>query len=319
MMADNNARHPNRDKADMMTTPPRIPDSLYALMAEIGPRWGADTKGNVRRMIEEFTAVLKDSPKEGVHVRRDIAYGEHPRQQFDIFSPEAAATAPRAALLFAHGGAFVEGHRNRSDEIYANVLYFFARHGIVGVNIGYRLADDAKYPEASRDIGKVVAWVKEHAAELNVDPGRIFLMGHSAGGAHTASYAYDRRLHPAEGPGLAGLVIVSGRVRADSLPENPNASRVETYYGPDAGRFDDLSPVTHVTADSVPTFVAMAEFENPLIDLYCLELAYRLAMAKRRAPPVMRLKRHNHTSIIGHFNTAESALGDAILDFIAGR
>jgi acetyl esterase len=299
-----------------MSDLPEIPDALWSLMAEIGPRWGESTGANVKLMIEKFSAVLKTSPRHGIAVVRDIAYGMHPRQQFDLYRPEPLA-AKVPALLFVHGGAFVEGHRNRSPEIYANVLTFFARHGIVGLNIGYRLADDAPYPEATRDVAAVVAWVRDHADEIGVDRGKIFLMGHSAGGAHAASYTYDRRLQPASGHGLAGLIIVSGRVRADNLPENPNAQKVEAYYGTDARQYDDYSPVCHVDAKSVATFIALAEFENPLIDVYCLELAHRLAVAKRRAPSVVRLERHNHTSIIAHFNTAEEALGQAILRFIA--
>ena len=30
---------------------------------------------------------------------------------------------------------------------------------------------------------------------------------------------------------LAGSIVVSGRVRADNLPTNPNARKVEAYYG----------------------------------------------------------------------------------------
>lgn len=70
-------------------------------------------------------------------------------------------------------------------------------------------------------------------------------------------------------------------------------------------------------AESVPTFIAFAEYENPLIDLYCTELAFRLATAKRRAPPLLRLRGHNHSSIVAHFNTAEDLLGREVLHFIA--
>jgi acetyl esterase len=142
-------------------------------------------------------------------------------------------------------------------------------------------------------------------------------MGHSAGGAHAGSYAYDRRLHPADGPGIAGLLIVSGRVRADDRADNPNARRIAEYYGAVSSIYDDVSPLSHVDQDSVATFIAVAEFENPLIDVYCFELAYRLAVAKVYAPPFCWLKRHNHTSIIGHFNTAEDILGQACLEFIS--
>lgn len=301
----------------MDTKFPQIPNDLRALMAEVGPRWGTNPAGHVKLMIDRFSEVLKQSPKDGVTVQRDIPYGSHPRQTFDLFTPDNPDTG-RTAVVFVHGGAFLDGHPNRTDEIYSNVLQYFARHGIVGVNMGYRLAGDAKYPGATEDIASVVKWVREHAGEIGIDASRIFLMAHSAGAAHAGSYAYDKRLQPSAGPGIAGFIVVSGRVRAETLVENPNAHKVATYYETtDTSRLDEVSPVSHVGPDSVPTFVAWAEYENPLIDLHCAELVHRLAAAKRRSPPVFWLRGHNHTSAIGHINTAEDDLGRALLEFIA--
>jgi acetyl esterase/lipase len=283
-------------------------------MREIGPVWKDDISGHARLMIEEFSSLMLSAPKEGVSVERDVAYGDHPRQQFDIYRPNSDAERP--ALLYVHGGAFVDGTRNRSSELYANVHYCFARHGIVGVNIGYRLAGDGRYPAATEDVAAVVSWVRRNAAVLNVDTSRIFLMGHSAGAAHTGSYVYDKRFHPSEGPGIAGHIVISGRVRADNRPDNPNAAKVEAYYGSDRAFLNEVSPVSHVDCNSVPTFVAWSAYENPLIDVYCAELVYRLAVAKGRTPPSLWLRTHNHTSIIAHLNTADDLLEKAILEFI---
>jgi len=293
---------------------PAIPESLRRLMAEVGPRWGQDIPGNVRLMVERFTPLLAGAPKGGVEVTRDIAYGTHPRQQLDVYRPAAGRALP--VVVFVHGGAFVDGHRNRSPEIYANVLYYFARNGVVGVNIEYRLAPEHKYPSGSEDVRLAVEWVRRNVSEHGGDPERIFLIGHSAGAAHAGSYAYDRRLQPASGPGIAGLVVLSGRVRAETLPENPNAPKVEAYYGADPAVLDECSAVTHVSADSVPTMIAVAEYENPLLDVHCAELFHRLSAAKRRAPRMVWLAGHNHSTVIAHFNTAEDRLGREILEFI---
>jgi acetyl esterase/lipase len=296
---------------------PEIPPALRALMAEIGPRWGTNPAAHVKLMVEQFSAVLKQAPRDGITVRRNIAYGPHPRQYFDLFTPDGNAP-PRPAVVFVHGGAFLDGHPNRSEEIYSNVLHYFARYGIAGINMGYRLAGDAKFPGATQDVASVIAWVRGHAHEIGVDPSRIFLMGHSAGAAHAGSYAYDKRQQPASGPGIAGFIVISGRVRVETLAENPNGHKVATYYETsDPEKLDDLSPVSHVRADSVPTFVAWGEYENPLLDLHSAELVYRLSAARRRSPPTFWLRGHNHTSTIAHINTSEDDLGRAMLDFIS--
>jgi acetyl esterase len=303
-------------KETMPALPP-VPASLREEMRRIGPVWGEDVGTHIARMTEAFSEVLSAAPDRGVSRRDDIAYGEHPRQRLDIFhGPRSGNVAGAPALLFVHGGAFVKGNRNKTPEIYSNVLRYFASHGVVGVNIGYRLADVVQYPGATEDIAAAVAWIRAHACELDIDRDRIFLMGHSAGGAHVGSYGYNTRFHPAEGPGLAGLILVSGRVRADVLPENPNAAKVVAYYGSDPKVHEEASSVTHVTADSLPTFVAWAEYENPLIDLHSAELVHALSQAKRRSPPMYWLRGHNHTSSIAHINTEEETLAREILAFI---
>jgi acetyl esterase/lipase len=294
---------------------PAIPEALRQLMAEIGPQWSPAL--HVKLMLDRFTELHASGRKDPVRIVGDIAYGDHPRQQLDVYCPvDGAATG--AAVVFVHGGAFLDGHRNRTPEIYANVLRYFARNGVVGLNTGYRLADEAQYPGATDDVASAIAWAQQNAEKFGIDRKRIFLMGHSAGAAHTASYAYDARRRPMERTGLAGHLVVSGRVRADVLAENPNARKVAAYYGTnDSDLLADRSPVTYITADSIPTFVAFAEYENPLIDVHCAELVWRLAQAKRRSPPFLWLRGHNHTSAIAHINTAEDALGRAMLDFIA--
>ncbi|MES2197473.1 MAG: alpha/beta hydrolase [Pseudomonadota bacterium] len=294
---------------------PDIPAPLRALMADIGPKWRTDTAGHVDMMISAFSEVLKQISRDGVTVHRDIRYGAHDRQQLDVFLPAGNVVAP-PVVLFVHGGAFVSGHRNRTEQVYSNVSCYLAQRGIAAINVGYRLATHATYPGATQDIAAAVDWARAHADEYGWNPDKVFLMSHSAGAAHAGSYAYDPAFSPAGRPPLAGMIVVSGRVRIDNLAENPNAKKVEQYYGTDASRFEEYSPVHHIHRDSVPTFVAWAEFENPLIDVYCAELVFRLAQAKRKSPPTMWLPGHNHSSAIAHIGTSDDRLGQAIVNFI---
>jgi hypothetical protein len=80
---------------------------------------------------------------------------------------------------------------------------------------------------------------------------------------------------------------------------------------------EDGSGVNHVGPDSVPTLIAVAEYENPLLDVHCAELYARLSAAKKRSPAFVWLRGHNHASIVAHINTAEDRLGREILAFIA--
>jgi acetyl esterase len=84
---------------------PQIPEELWRLMAQIGPVWGRDTRGYIKLMIERFSEILRDSPRNYAEVRRDIAYGDHERQRFEVFIPNAKAPDTqvldkRPALVF---------------------------------------------------------------------------------------------------------------------------------------------------------------------------------------------------------------------------
>jgi len=58
--------------------------------------------------------------------------------------------------------------------------------------------------------------------------------------------------------------------------------------------------------------IALAEYENPLLDVHCAKLFPRFAAAKRRAPRMVRLAGHDHTS-----TSIPDRLGREILEFIA--
>lgn len=298
-----------------------LPEAARRAMAQIGPVWGSDIQKHRDMVIAAYAPLLAQSPKDGCSAIRDIAFGAHPRQVLDVFKPDVARGVKGAkgapVVIFVHGGAFVRGDRNVDAEIYSNTLWWFARKGVIGINMEYRLAPEAMYPGGAEDVGAAVAWARAHAAEYGGDPDKIFLIGHSAGGTHAAGYAFDPAIRPAAGHGLAGLILISARVRADVEAENPNAFAVKAYFGEDASLYERRSPVTHAAGSKLPTFIVIAEFENPLLDVYGAELLHRMSVAARRAPRFMRLTRHNHTSIVAHFNTGEDLLGNEILDFIA--
>jgi acetyl esterase/lipase len=293
----------------------QAPEDLRRLMGEIGPIWGTNTRRHVEMTLAAYAPMLARAPKEGVRVTRNVAYGTHPRQVLDVFRPDSASGAP--VVIFVHGGAFVRGDKCMNEEIHDNVLYYFARKGVVGVNMEYRLAPEARFPEGARDVAQAVTWVEREIGRYGGDPARIYVFGHSSGGAHVATWAFDRTVVPERTRSAAGVILASARVRAEALPDNPNADAVRAYFGEDTSLYEARSAVTHATDTELPVFIVVAEYENPYLDVYGAELLLRLSRARKHAPRFMRLTRHNHISLVAHFNTEEEILGREILDFIA--
>jgi len=94
------------------------------------------------------------------------------------------------------------------------------RKGLLGIIVGYRLAPEARYPDGSLDVSAAVAWARSHGPDYGGDPERIFLVGHSAGGTHVAPYVAHPRARPAEGHGVRGIVLLSGRAANRSMGQS---------------------------------------------------------------------------------------------------
>jgi acetyl esterase/lipase len=292
-----------------------MPPDVQKLLAEIGPVWGKDILGNVEKTLKAYDPVLKASPKTGVTVERDVAYGPDPRHRLDLYRPTSAAGVP--VVVFFHGGAYVRGERDVSPEVYGNVATYFARNGMLGVNATYRLAPAARWPAAAQDVGSVVAWLKENAAKFGGDPARIYVIGHSAGATHLATYAFVKALQPASGHGLAGIVLMSGRYHFDPKPDDPNLKNFQAYFGADPTQYPKQSPINYVKeAPRIPIYIVIAEYDNPDLDTQGALLLAAICERDRACPRFTRMDRHNHLSMVYQFNTADELLGREILEFM---
>lgn len=262
-----------------------------------------------------YVPLLARAPKDGVAVTKDLEYGPHPRHRLDTYVPDGASGAP--ILVYIHGGGYRSGERDINEEIYGNVLYYFARHGLVGVNATYRLAPEASWPSGAEDLRAVIDWVKTHAAEIGGDPDRIFMMGHSAGATHVATYAFDPRFQPPGGHGLAGVVLVSGRYVIKDDPDDPSLDGIRQYFGDDPSGYASRSVVTHVPDSAVPALLAIAEFDQTNLVETTGELF--VALCERddgRCPRLIQLPYHNHITEIAHIGTEDDLFGREILAFI---
>jgi acetyl esterase/lipase len=101
----------------------------------------------------------------------------------------------RPVILWIHGGALIAGDRDmlRSEALREQLRRYLAK-GYVVVSIDYRLAPETKLPAILEDLRDSQRWIREHAkSELQVDPDRMAVVGHSAGGylALASGYLFD--------------------------------------------------------------------------------------------------------------------------------
>jgi acetyl esterase len=284
--------------------------------AEIGPVWGTNINKHRDLVIATYGPIVAAADNSGIALERNLAYGAHPRQVLDVFTP-AAGKRRDDLVLFVHGGAFIRGNKS-NGHVYDNFCYWFARQGYTALNVEYRLAPEATYPGGAQDVARAADWAAAHLPAPAAGPRRIFLVGHSAGGTHVATCLFDPAFTARPACDIAGAVLVSARLKADVLPDNPNADGVRAYFGADAGLYERRSPLTHAHCSQVPLMIAIAEFENPHLDLYGAEFFQRASAARASKPRFVQMRKHNHTSMIAHFNSGEDYLGREILAFFDG-
>ena len=210
----------------------------------------------------------------------------------------------------------ISDHATRRISLKPGLTLYFARHGILGINATYRLAPEAKWPAAADDVAGIVTWIKQNAAQHGGDPERIYLIGHSAGATHIATYLFHKDLRRPQ-PEIAGAVLMSGRYEFNPNPNDPNLKNFQAYFGTDAARYADMAPISHVKgAPKLPLFLVIAEYDNPDLDTQGALLLAELCKRDRACPRFRRMEEHNHLSMVYQFNTKDEQMGREILDFI---
>jgi arylformamidase len=280
-----------------MSSDPEIARQIAALGRTLTPELVAATA----RIFEP----LQLDAKADADVTSDISYGPHPRHRLDVFRPAGARNAP--VLLFAGGGSLMVAQSGRGHPLRANVARWAARCGLIGVAMTFRLAPEYQWPAGSDDVARAVDWIRQHGAAFGGDPARLFVMGHSAGAGHVASFVAR-----AERPGCAGAILLSGIYNILTLPGGPN----KAYFGDDPALYPQRVALPGLVETNVPLLVAVSEYDPPQFKAQALELVAAVRARRGRPPRFVRLPGHNHASIAHHIGAVESSLTAEILDFV---
>jgi triacylglycerol lipase len=261
-----------------------------------------------------FAPLQQKEPYSGVKVERDVKYGPADRNRLDIFVPETPS-APRPVLIFVHGGAFTAGDKRgpNNSPFYDNIVLWAAKNGLVGVNMTYRLAPQSTWPAAAEDVAAAVEWVSTNIASHGGDPARVYLMGHSAGAVHVASYVSHPEFYKAKGGGLAGAILVSGIY---DLTAAPAGEPEKAYFGADPARYAQASSLAGLKATSTPLMVTASELDPPRFVAEFWTLKEATCARPAGCARAILLPQHSHMSEVYSINTADDRLTSQVLEFV---
>ena len=165
-----------------------------------------------RRDVYSADRVVSRAEADGgpVPVRVHRPYGAGPLGRASGSGPH------RGAIVYVHGGGWVTGDL---DTHHGSCQTLAAVTGCVVVAVDYRLAPEHPFPAALDDTLAAWAWVAERPDELGFEPGRVGIMGDSAGGNLAAAMALvvrDRDDPALPLPVAQGLVYPGVDLRLDT-------------------------------------------------------------------------------------------------------
>lgn len=181
-------------------------------------------------------------------VARGVAYGDDPRQTFDVLAPTAPADRPWPTLVFFYGGGWDSGDRG----LYAWAAHALAARGFVVAVPDYRVVPQVRFPAFIEDAAAATAAVGRRAAEWGGDPKRLGVVGHSAGAHLALMITLDRRYM--EAAGAPDLIRAAAGLAGpyDFLPFDVPASVNAFGRAPDPTL---TQPVTFARADAPPIWL----------------------------------------------------------------
>jgi len=179
---------------------------------------------------------------------RNIAYGTGASQELDVYRPSKQSSL-RPVILFLYGGRWSSGSRQQ----YRFVAEALTKHGYVVVIPEYRLYPQTLFPGFIEDAAHALAWTHQHAGDYGGDPGKLFVMGHSAGAHIAAMLNYDEKYLRAAGgepAWIRGFIGLAGPY--DFLPITDPV--LQKIFGPEE-RYAQSQPINFVDGKEAPALL----------------------------------------------------------------
>jgi acetyl esterase/lipase len=242
----------------------------------------------------------------------------------DLYLPPAAVPRPTTGLplvIYIHGGGWLNGDSRKAVPFvdFPGVLASLASRGYAVASVNYRLSGEARFPAQIQDVKASIRFLRLHADEYGIDPGRAIAWGVSAGGHLAAMAAVScgaLKLAPRQ-PGAAStpdvkpeeivaakvsdcvqgavawygvfdMATIADQARADGAMSREVAGTPEWRLlgcfktGCAKGQMRLASPVSYIRADTAPMLLIVGDADTLVPYHQTLELAARLEAAGAR-------------------------------------
>lgn len=137
----------------------------------------------------------------GITVTKDLVYDEEYPEEcaIDTYRHESKVGFKLPTIINFPGGGYMAGGKQYRSGI---ASFLVDKLDVCVINVNYHKCETFKFPQFTRDSLKALAWIKEHADELQIDLDNLYVMGDSAGAqiaAHSITIMQNDEMREALG------------------------------------------------------------------------------------------------------------------------
>lgn len=257
-------------------------------------------------------------------IKPDVIYNVENghENKLDVIYPHNA-TADMPAVIYIHGGGWIFGDKGAAV---LEVLPYLEM-GWAAVNVEYRMAYASKAPAAVEDSRCALWWVMRNAKDYHIDPNKLVVTGHSAGGhlslmtgMLTQADGLDNNCMPNNGeaePHVAAIVNWFGPTDVADLLAGPNRKNYAVAWLGSLPNKEEVarraSPLSYVRKDNPPIITIHGEKDDVVPYSHAVRLHEALDKAGARNQ-LFTIKGGGH----GQFTDEDNRKAyDAVWQFLA--
>ncbi|WP_196894475.1 alpha/beta hydrolase [Aureivirga marina] len=136
--------------------------------------------------------------------KKNITYGEHSRQKFDLYLPANRTKESTKTLILVHGGTWLSGNKEDLNDLVPAIQSLLPNYAIATINYRYLSHAEFSFDNMVQDIDSVVNFLIEEDDLYNISQ-NFGLIGISAGGHLSMLYSFDSKYN--ENVGFVASIV----------------------------------------------------------------------------------------------------------------